>query len=576
MLQRAQQALRVDTAPASARFADPRVHGAVYTPRFLADWVAHEVLSILSTTDATVWDLACGEGALLAAVDRGSNQRHRLVGVDIDSDALHVARGEVPQARLLAADTLGGGSPDPVASLLAHLGTRPDAIILNPPWGARIEISPDSLRAAGYEVARGQFDSYDLFVELSLAVLRPGGVAGFILPDSLLNPEHLPLRRLLIERTLVLLARLGEGFFPSVYRGAMVVVIVNENPPRGHAVRCLRLTPRQRKLVLAATAQLSDIARAAHHVPQDWFRRTAGLRFELDVRSRERRILDHLEGADPMVWREWVTSSRGVELSKYGWVIACPQCDLARPLPRHTRLVQCARCSHTFVSSEAPRFSIVERTGNGSTPTGWYPLIVGEDVRRYAVEPSRRIQLDVAGISYKDPLAFQGPKLLVRKTGVGLTAAVDESGAYTTQVVFHFKPRDPAHTFLLDYLAGVLSSRLMLAYYLRTRGESQWRSHPYVTQKIIEELPIPAPIEGTRWRAQAEAISRAARARRDAGGTASELDLEVERLVCGLYRLEASDWRWALRVLHGAQALEGIKELRMRQDTVFSPLVVQS
>jgi adenine-specific DNA-methyltransferase len=217
-------------------------------------------------------------------------------------------------------------------------------------------------------------------------------------------------------------------------------------------------------------------------------------------------------------------------------------------------------------------FSIVEPLA-GTVPTGWRALIAGEDVRRYAARPSRRIRIDVPGIAYKRANAFAGAKLLVRKTGVGLTSAVDESGAYTTQVVFHYKPRDPGDAFLLDYLAGVLSSRMLLAYYLRTRGESEWRSHPYVTQKVIEELPIPTPASGTQTHAQARAIACAARARRVAADVT--LELELERLVCGLYDLGPADWRWALRVLDAAQSLEGIKELRLPQDTPLSPLVVE-
>src|SRR5438874_2005611 len=44
--------------------------GAVYTPDVLADWVADELLSLLGVERPCVLDPACGDGALLRAVQR--------------------------------------------------------------------------------------------------------------------------------------------------------------------------------------------------------------------------------------------------------------------------------------------------------------------------------------------------------------------------------------------------------------------------------------------------------------------------------------------------------------------------
>ena len=118
-------------------------------------------------------------------------------------------------------------------------GASPSALIANPPWGADIARNARELAAAGYELATGQYDSYKLFVErLVHTWLEPGTPAAFILPDSIFLPEHEPLRALLIERsTLRLVARLGEGFFPGIYRGASVIVLSVGPPPKNSMVR---------------------------------------------------------------------------------------------------------------------------------------------------------------------------------------------------------------------------------------------------------------------------------------------------------------------------------------------------
>ena len=451
--------------------------------------------------------------------------------------------------------------------MIAEIG-QPDGIILNPPWGAALSEPRSAYQALGYECAKGQFDSYDLFVELALGLLKPGGVAALILPDSVLNPEHLPVRRLMLHgMTLELVARLGEGFFPSVYRGVVVLLVRKEPAAPEHRVRCFRLPATKRRAVLASTTTLADAAaELTHGTPQSWFARSEQLRIELDVKEDERSHLERFEIADRLNWRERLSSSRGVELSKHGWILRCPHCSGGLPLPRRPRTVVCRTCDNRFQSTDAPREQIVTPLREDAA-SGWLPLIAGEDVRRYRAVPSRMINVGVPGIAYKDAATFEGTKLLVRKTGVGLTAAVDRSGALTTQVVYHYKTlssRD--EPLILDYLMGLLSSRFILAYHLRTRGETEWRSHPYVTQHVIEELPIPDP-ELNGYKPIARKIADAARRRARSKKPNPTLELEIEGLVAELYGFDTSDWNWTLDVLQHAQSLEGIKELRLDPGT---------
>jgi adenine-specific DNA-methyltransferase len=541
--------------------------GAVYTPRPLADWVAGLVLRELSTPKASIWDVACGEGALLAAVERAAPGRHALVGVDVDASAVRRARRALPRARFVHTDALSLLGRDPVHAVPgAATAGRPDGIVLNPPWSAARAQATSHLQRLGYGLARGQFDTYELFLELSLALLADGGVAAFIVPDSLLNTEHQRTRELLLRRSqLLLVARLGEGFFPSVYRGTLVVVVRNTPAGPAHRTRCLRLNAGERRAVLAGSLSLAEVERRrSHGVPQARFVATSHARFDLDVREHERATIEKIEACEPMSWRDWLASGRGVELSKRGDVLLCPACELALPKPRVPRVVDCRGCGLAFDDAAAATMRIVEPVDGASRSDGeWRPLIVGEDVRRYTAIPSRRIRTGLRGIAYKSPATFAAPKLVVRKTGVGLNVAVDGTGALTTQVVFNYTRLASSPPFMLEFLAGVLNSRLLLAYHLRTRGDFEWRSHPYVTQRVIEELPVPRLREGTSQWAQAQAIAEAVRARPDGAPPASEADLRIERLVLGLYRLDADDWGWTLRALQEAQALEGIRELRL-------------
>ena len=101
----------------------------------------------------------------------------------------------------------------------------------------------------------------------------------------------------------------------------------------------------------------------------------------------------------------------------------------------------------------------------------------------------------------------------------------------------------------------------MFAYHLRKSGENEWRSHPYVTPKTLKELPIPAPKAGSQTWRQAEAIANCVKEHLRSGGKSEKLDLKIEGLVAGLYRLDRSDIVWVKKVICDAQSLEPMRTL---------------
>ncbi len=546
--------------------------GAVYTPQLLADWVAQQLLSHLPPSlgsSSLILDPACGDGALLAAIRRYGGNSVSVMGFDIDPRAVRSARSMLGStARLEVADAL-------LDDVEKRLPRTPDAIIANPPWGAEISCHRDTLKNMGYELALGQFDIYELFIERYLRLLSDGGILAFILPDSIFLPEHMPVRRLLTQRSeLLLIARLGEGFFPGVCRGASVLILRAGAPKSGHQVQCFRVTAPLRREILTGNRNInSSQLELAHNVPQARFAGHSYHEFDIDVRTGDLPVLKSLS-IEPLPWSEWVEIGRGIELGKNGNVLICPNCSTARPLPRSGQAV-CVNCKFTLAEGRATRRSIMRSIKDRLPDRTWSPIIVGEDVDRYQVKASRLVQVGLPGINYKSPGVFAKRKLLVRKTGLGIKASIDNSGALTTQVVFHFIPRTSAPSFLLDYVQGVLSSRIMLAYHLRRSGETEWRSHPYVSLKTLLALPVPHPgAEGSHNWQQALAISEAVRQRPSHAKPTDDADLQIDRLVAGLYGLTNEDCHWVLNVLENAQPLEPIATLRISDQNRLFPVRV--
>lgn len=538
--------------------------GAVYTPPILATWAASLLVSMARTKRMTALDPACGDGALLAALE--SRGVSRLIGVDCDSRA--VARA----ARRLKGSTFYSANGLEFLANTARAGRTLDAVIANPPWGADIDLSRSALVSLGYRTIWGQTDSWELFVEGSLRAVKRHAPMVFILPDALFLPEHRGIRTILAnESEIAMIARLGEGFFPDVYRG-VVVIATRNRPPRPNAlVTCARLSPRARREVLVEERLLNDVIEtSSHKIEQARFIKDQECRFDIDTRRDEHVRLSTFE-AQTFPWDSWLEAGRGIELSKTGRIVRCPQCATARPMP-HTESVTCNACGYRWTL----RNSVVEtiiRKNNGGSPRGWHPLIVGEDVDRHACVVSRMIRIGVSGIRYKPLEVFAQPKLLVRKTGVGIKASVDKSGAATNQVVFHFISKRNAPMPILDYLEGVLCSRVMLAWHLKRQGEIEWRSHPYITPHMIRRFPVPMPDSVDDW-AQVQAIADAVRKRRRVKQHDSPEDLLVERLVAGMYGLSENDMQWVLKTLEAVQQLEPIRTLRLDSASLVAPLRV--
>ena len=522
-----------------ATLSDNKILGAFYTPDELAEWVASEMLGAAAAASFRirhVVDPACGDGALLGAMRRLSSDPVKLTGIDINPEA--AAQSEAilgPTSDIIVDDAL---NPD------CEWGkTPPDAVIINPPWGGRLPQDRQFYRDSGYRLASGQFDISDLFVERALAVSRPGAVLGFILPDAVFQPDHRALREMLLQHTLLLIARLGEGVFQDVYRSTVVVVLRQGPPSENNSIRCLQVPASQRKLLGLGVVSFRNVKDLySHEVPQSRFAENPGYVFNISQAEADHEVFQKLSAVQTFAWSERVHVGRGIEIGKRGITVCCPSCGNHRASPTTLNSVMCRTCA-ALIEEDAPRHAIITKS---TSDPGWHPLIVGEDVDRYSVTPRRFIKLGVPGIKYKPMEHFASKKLLIRKTGVGLRAAVDQSGAATTQTVFHIVTATLENEWLLDYLQGVINSRPMLAWYLRWSGENQWRSHPYVTPKVLKELPIPDPFINKSRTGLAQRIAEESRSARE-GVVVS--DYAVDALVGHLFELDAQDVKWVNDVL---------------------------
>lgn len=196
--------------------------------------------------------------------------RNNLFGVDMDPQAVEIARMNL-WFKLVRSDDRGfyaradNQTPKKLPALDQNIFCR-DSIhpyldlgdlipegervfFGNPPWGAYFPYK--NQLPERYELARGQFDSYEIFVEKIVRDMRPGEMLGYIIPDSILLPEHERTRKYLTEKCAIYkVVKVGEGLFEGVYRAAVTIVVSKGSPPADHKVLTTVVTKADRERLI--------------------------------------------------------------------------------------------------------------------------------------------------------------------------------------------------------------------------------------------------------------------------------------------------------------------------------------
>ncbi|MFC1830046.1 Eco57I restriction-modification methylase domain-containing protein [Thermodesulfobacteriota bacterium] len=514
-------------------------NGIVYTPNKLASFVAEKIFQYFfdqeflnhirnmdkynfspAFSNFNILDPACGNGELLIAAWKSLAKwlerlgkvdnyvpltpESALVGIDLEKKAVKIAKqriketlklsSKVSELKILNTNALFPYNRKTKKAGWGYLYKKYnitegfDIVIANPPWGADTNNYKNNFKNGEYELFKGQVDTSDLFIELALSIVRQNGYIAFIVSDSLFNKERTHLRKLLLEQTdIKFIGRFGEKIFENINRACAVIICKKKPPNPNNETDCFRLNPELRKNILSGDTSFAeaDIS-LSHKVKQNRFLNNSYHCFDIDLKSDEEKILKRINYRS-LHFRDFLSSSRGIELSKLGKVIKCSFCNLWFPFPR-SKSLKCPHCKSGLKQNELSFDTIISETKKN----GYRPLLVGESVWRYKILKNKWINIKKKGIKYKDSSLYQGPKLLVRKTGVGILSMIDINNSMTNQVVYIFKlKQNMPYNLPLEFFLALLNSRAIYYYLVKRFGETEWRSHPYLTQTQILDLPIP-------------------------------------------------------------------------------------
>lgn len=503
-----------------------------------------------------VLDPACGSGNFLAGVAR------RLVASG--------GRHSSGRAALLAAAqrNIWGFDPDPVACFLAEMQLRTilvdeptvrenteqampstdieedqlslhihqadglafpwgecegvDLFLANPPY---LAAKNSDLSCYSFAHRRGQADSYLLFLDLALRVVRPGGWIGLVVPDPVLARTNAAQerQRLLKETTVHALWHLSGVF--SAFVGAVVIVAQKSRPSSFHQICWSRekwIPGTGTNLLRAGTNPLragENLSRAgASPAP------TTSSRFILQS------LLLQQTGAE---LRYLLSEVRGTLIERlHALRYESLEADKRRNFAALGDLVAVRRGEEL---GKAHPSLLKTPPVDGQD---WHPVLLGGiDVRPYAIPVGHSW---IARDNICKPLErYLAPKLLVVKSTGYLQAALDLQGHVVLQTLYLLNLCPGGTEDDLYFLLALLNSRLLREYIYVLYTAYKW-VQPQIEQHVLAHLPV--PVIDTPERSQ---IVRQAKLLMHACSQQSsvveferqykEMYEEQERAICALY-----------------------------------------
>lgn len=492
-----------------------KASGQYYTPPILVESLLDAMdLDPVADPDLRVLDPACGSGQFLLCVyDRlkkrlmedglSPRQAHRrilerhLFGFDNDPFAPVVARMNLfLKERSERSVGFNIHRVDTLAREEFRLELKKDgkhdyqgfdAVVGNPPWGSSFSTALKKEYKSRYESARSGVNSFTLFIERALELVRPGGRVAFVVPEAYLNIRaHRTSRRLLLRTSAIEQIATCGDVFEGVFAPAMLLLTRREvvGDPGEKCIRVIRNLDQPSEVRLSV--RQSDF----EHTPENI------LNIHLDADMR--RILSKI-------------ASGAANLSGYAHF------GLGLVTGDNSRLVSREKLSEDHE-----------------------PLIVGTDVERYSIAASSRwIVYDKKHLQQACPRdIFEAPqKLVYRFINKRLTFACDEEGRFTLNSANILVPHLPG--FRVKYLLALLNSPVIQFYY--------WFN--FFTVKVLrgnlERLPLRF-VPDARQRAIETFVDKLAGLEGDDFIAAR---LAIERDVFSIYGLDGAEQSYILKNL---------------------------
>ena len=319
-----------------------------------------------------------------------------------------------------------------------------DAVIGNPPYGALFSQDELNYLLKRYQNSRKFPDSYCLFIEQSISILRADGLLSFITPNTFCDLETGDLFRrwLLNENNISAIWQSGWAFKSAIVD--TLVFVLNKRAPHKNASVLIEVDNQTyfRKLSTFNENSLRKID----------YRNTESSKELLDKISRFKKL------------GELVIVKAGVKMYEKG-----------KGVPPQTEAV----------IKERP-FSVV-----GNQPKNWKALYRGGHIQRYSISsPDEFVNYGAWLAAPRSPELFLSPKILMRRTSDKLFSCLEEENAIAVNSCHVIKFIEPNPRLSYYYLLALLNSSLLQKIFELQNPQMVGKVFAEIKVIYVERLPI--------------------------------------------------------------------------------------
>ncbi len=335
-----------------------------------------------------------------------------------------------------------------------------DIVIGNPPYGALFLENELMYFKNRFQTAVWRGESYLFFIEQGIRLLKPSGMLGYIIPDTLLNLGFTqPAREFLLRNTKI---QEVVGLPSNVFSGATVDTIILLTEKSDFNIKynpsnvCVKTFNKKETIT-----SVENPSREFFVNTDDWYEQNA---FNLQTNSKENELLEKIERGKKRI-HEIAEMFSGIKAYEVG-----------KGTPAQTAKIR----------DDKPFTSKKKQTEE------WKPFYDGKHIGRYLL-----LWNNDNWINYGKWLAaprnsenFIDEKILIRKiTGETLIANYIPYTSYCNTLLFVLKIKDSIFSY--SSLTGVLNS-LLIGWYFRKKFQiSDDDTFPQIMIRDILQFPVP-------------------------------------------------------------------------------------
>ena len=413
-----------------------------------------------------------------------------------------------------------------------------DYVVGNPPYLFIRDIPLDQrqiIETSNFETNDGQYDYYQIFMELGIKILKKGGMLGYIVPDSLLALSNRSILRKYIYNSTKIkeIYHTGPKFSDPVVSNIIIILEKEDD-----------ISERKSNYI-----KLKVLNQHEESIPQNiiekWNYKFLIHLNEIDILILEQLSTKFLKLKDlSKKYNIKLVLGRGVELTKKGKIIFCKICNKYLPIPQ--KKLKCHICNSPLNEKNSENI-VYEAIPSNATKDNFQLFLYS--IIRYQITQYKYIDTSKVGINYKEFSLYED-RIIIRQLSQNskICATYDKNLSLTSQSFYNLRiKQSPISEFNNFYLLGLLNSMLFSYFFIKSFGTYK-KLFPRILIEKIEDFPIKVPISN-KEKENAKKIIENVKLILENFDELEHLQETIDLLVFNLYEITDNNRKYILNYL---------------------------